>query len=534
MFNLEEFENGNLIFIVGKLNKYLEKNKVTKISKLLEELEELLDKQEDFAVPITYILSILAENNFELISESLINRILKYLHSDNSKLKINSIIIIGFAIMAKARYYKVYSLEFIQFLIDKSEDVRNNVHYFLSELADKNPEIFKSNIDLLIESLLIENSKENIISSLNLLSYCDDLNFDQLYKFRNAVKHLIKSDFREKTSEISVELQNLIKKYFPSLQDFDLQDLKPDQLELLLDNQFLMKKINFTELSKNLKVNLKEYLNKLKKSPFKDEKIYFYVKAKDDITKIYEIEKIKLINFFNEDKKITHENIVNTFSQIIENNSELKNIIKILLNLRIINGYYSNLGNFYPYNYLKYQLINNFQIKGMVSLKNYNFLPPEFLHDLIQDIANSTKQKLLLGKSKNAYYSLKKIQEQINSEAAKNNVIDLQPFRERLLDKDFITLIKNLPKEYLTTYHKGTQWITNIGLLKVKKEIENSKLIGYFDIGERSEKLEIRKTLLMDVLEHDVDLRSGIWDKEKEIFYYSKYLKERIEEISLL
>ncbi|MFX1316957.1 MAG: hypothetical protein ACFE9T_13935 [Promethearchaeota archaeon] len=534
MFNLEEFENGNLIFIVDKLNKYLEKNKLTKISKLLEELEELLDKQENFAVPITYILSILAESNFELISESLIQRIVKYLHSDNSNLKINSITIIGFAIMSKMRYYKEYSLEFIQFLIDKSEDIRNNVHYFLSELASKNPEIITSNRDLLIESLLIENRKENIISLLNYLTYYDDLNFDQLYKLRNALKTLIKSDFHEKTTEISVVLLKIIKKYFPYLKDFDLQNQKPNQLEILLDNQFLMNKVNFTEVSKYLKVDLKEYLNTLRKSPFKNEKVYFYVKIKDDIINIYEFEKAKLINFFNEDKIINHEKIINTFSQIIENNLELKSIIKTLLNLRIINGYYSNLGNFYPNNYLKYQLLNNFQVKGMVNLKNYNFLPSDFIQDLIQDIENSTKQKILLSKDKNAYYSLKKIQEQINSEAAKNNVIDLLPFRERLLDKDFITLIKNLPKEFLSTYHKGTQWITNIGLLKIKKEIENSKLIGYFEIDEKSEKLEIRKTLLMDVLEHDVDLRSGIWDNEKNKFYYSKYLKERIDEINLL
>ena len=534
MFNLEEFENNNLIFIVDRLNKYLEKNKITKVSKIINELEELLINQESLAIPITYILSILAEKNFELISESLIEQVGSFLHSDNSKLKINSIILIGFAIMAKSKYYNKYSLEFIQFLLDESKDVRDNIHYFLLQLVKKDKEIVISNKDLFIESLLVEKSYDNIISLLQLLSYCIELNFDQLYKFRKASKSLIKSHFHEKNSEIFVELLNLIKKFNPFLKEYDLENQKLNELIKLLDNQFLMKKINFTAISKDNEITLRDYMNIFKKSSLKDKKFYFYIKSKDDVIYIYEIEKQKLLNFFKEDKKISHEKIFNNFSQIIESDSELKIFIKTLLNLKVINGFYSNLGNFYPYNYLKSQFIYNFRINGMVNLKNYNYLPPKFLHDLIQAIAKSLKKQLLLGKSKNAYYSLKKIKEQINSEAAKNIIIDLKSYRERLLDREFIKLIQNLPKEYLSTFHKGTQWLTNLGLLKIKTEIENSKLVGFFNINKVSDKFLIKKTLLIDILEYNVDLRSGIWDKSKEIFYYSKYLKERIDEISLV
>jgi len=534
MFNLKEFENNYLIFIVDRLNKYLEKNKITKVSKIINELEDLLINQESLAIPITYILSILAEKNFELISESLIEQVGSFLHSDNSKLKINSIILIGFAIMAKSKYYNKYSLEFIQFLLDESKDVRDNIHYFLLQLVKKDKEIVISNKDLFIESLLVEKSNDNIISLLQLLSYCIELNFDQLYKFRKASKSLIKSHFHEKNSEIFVELPNLIKKFYPFLEEYDLENQKLSELIKLLDNQFLMKKINFTAISKDNEITLRDYMNIFKKSSLKDEKFYFYIKSKDDVIYIYEIEKQKLLNFFKEDKKISHEKIFNNFSQIIESDSELKIFIKTLLNLKVINGFYSNLGNFYPYNYLKSQLINNFRINGMVNLKNYNYLPPKFLHDLIQAIAKSLKKQLLLGKNKNAYYSLKKIKEQINSEAAKNIIIDLKSYRERLLDREFIKLIQNLPKEYLSTFHKGTQWLTNLGLLKIKTEIENSKLVGFFNINKVSDKFLIKKTLLMDILEYNVDLRSGIWDKSKEIFYYSKYLKERIDEISLV
>jgi len=76
------------------------------------------------------------------------------------------------------------------------------------------------------------------------------------------------------------------------------------------------------------------------------------------------------------------------------------------------------------------------------------------------------------------------------------------------------------------------QWLTNIGKTKIKKEIDNSKIIGFFNISRISEKLNIKAILLMDVVELYIDLRSGIWNNTKEIFYYSKFLNTRIEEIN--
>ena len=93
--------------------------------------------------------------------------------------------------------------------------------------------------------------------------------------------------------------------------------------------------------------------------------------------------------------------------------------------------------------------------------------------NILNEIKSSQKDILLLGKKKKILYSLKRISDQINIEAAKTSVIDLKSYRERLTDIDFINLIKNLPKEYLTIYHKGTQWLTNLGVLKISNEIQS-------------------------------------------------------------
>ena len=141
---------------------------------------------------------------------------------------------------------------------------------------------------------------------------------------------------------------------------------------------------------------------------------------------------------------------------------------------------------------------------------------------------------LLKGKNQTAYYSLKRIIEQINKEAAKSSSIDLNTYKERLLSEDYHELVRNLPKEYLTEYHEDTHWLTNLGLLKIKQEIENSKILGYLSIPNVAEKLHISKTILDEVIENSIDFRSGVFDVNREVFYYSRFLKDEIEKINLI
>ena len=80
-------------------------------------------------------------------------------------------------------------------------------------------------------------------------------------------------------------------------------------------------------------MTLKNYLKQYQKSNLKEKKIYFYVKTKDKPIFIYELEKLKLLNFFEENVKISQENIQGVFSQIIQDDSELKIFIqKSLMN----------------------------------------------------------------------------------------------------------------------------------------------------------------------------------------------------------
>ena len=76
MFNLKDFQNDLVLEpIVDKLNKFLSKNKIQKVEKVIEELESFLDQSEN-VVATTYILSVLAEHDSNLITEGIIQKII--------------------------------------------------------------------------------------------------------------------------------------------------------------------------------------------------------------------------------------------------------------------------------------------------------------------------------------------------------------------------------------------------------------------------------------------------------------------------
>ncbi len=533
MFNLEEFERDQVIYpLVEKLSKFLDKNKTAKAEKIIEQLDQLLKEQEHI-VPITYILSVLAEHDFELISESIFKKVENYCDSKDLKLRINALIIIGFAMLGNQKYIDKYFQSFVNNLSNKSKDIRDNVHYFLQEIVDKKPKLICSYRKDLINALITEEDNENLVSIINFLEKCNGFDFENLYDFRDISKALLTKFYSKEHSGIYSKLLSLIITIFPSLKKIDVESLELSELLNELDKLFLMKRYNITELSEKTGVKLEEFIKIKKRTERKDHKIYFFIKFNEKkLIYFYELEKEKLIKLFGKVEKLHKREIFDIFKQVIDTELELRSFLNTLIKLNHIDGYYSKLGYFYSFNYVKSNLLESLNKKGMVNLKNFDYLPPEFNSRVIKYISNSTKQVFLSGKNNTAYYSLKRIQKQINTEAAKNTSIDLKTYRKRLTDLDFIKLIKNLPKGYLTPYRKGTQWLTNVGLLKVKNEIGNSKLIGYYSIPALSEKLNLKKVLLVEIFDEFIDKRSGIFDKNREIFYYLKFLNQKIEQIN--
>jgi len=534
MFNLEEFEKDEVLYsLVEKFNKLLDKNKPEKVKLVVEQLNDLLEQQES-EILITYILSILAEHDSTLISKNILKNLENLTHSTNSKIKVNALIAIGFVMITNKNSIKTYLPNFLANLNDSDRDVRDNVHYFLHEVATKHSDLICEDKSVLIKALGVEESEENLIALIHLLNKCLKYSYENLNDLRTIVISLINRFYRREQAKIYSELLSYIKIVFPSLNDLITEKMDKKELINEIQNTFVMKRNIFFTHSAKIEGKPKEFLQKLKSSSRKDLKIYFFVKHQEKKIHIYELEKEKLEKLFLKKENMQKKQLIKIFSHIIDTEQELRLFLNALIKLNHVKGFYSKLGYFYTYNNIESELIEKFQEKGMVNLKKYNHLPPDFVIGIIEDISKSTKRVFLKGKNNAAYYSLKKIQKQINTQAAKNTTIDLKSYRDRLLDIDFIKLIKNLPKGYLTHFRAGTQWLTNVGLPKVKKEIENSQLIGYYSIPMLSKKLNIKKVLLIQILESFIDNRSGIFDRNKEIFYYSKFLNKKIEEINAI
>ena len=105
----------------------------------------------------------------QLISEDLIMKIEPFVESKREKLKINSMIIIGFFVLENPNFINTYFPIFIHRLTDKSEDVRDNAHYFLQEYVKNSPTLMSSCANIILNALILENKNENIISLLNFL-----------------------------------------------------------------------------------------------------------------------------------------------------------------------------------------------------------------------------------------------------------------------------------------------------------------------------------------------------------------------------
>ena len=532
MFNLEEFENSQVLYShVEKLNKFLDKKKTDKVKLIVEQLNYLLEQQE-YEVQITYILSILAEHDSTLIGETILKNIENLTQSTDSKTKVNALITIGFVMLSNKNNIEVYLPNFIAKLKDDDRDVRDNIHYFLPSIALDHSDLICNYKNDLIDALSIEKIEENIVALIQLLIKCLDYSFENLSDLRTIIISLTHRFYSNQQTKTLSILLSFIKVVFPSLENAITEELDKKELINWIQKTFLMKRYVFVGHSTEIKEDVKKFLQNLKSLSREDLKIYFYVRIQEKKIHVFELEKEKLVKQFLKKEMMSKKLLIKLFSPIIDTEHELRLFLNTLMRLNHIKGFYSKLGYFYTYNNIESALIGNFQENGMVNLKNYNHLPPDFVSGIIKDISESTKQVFLNGVNNSAYFSLKKIQQQINSEAAKNTSIDLKTYRSRLLERDFIKLIKNLPKGYLTHYRKGTQWLTNVGLSKIKRDIENSKLIGYYSIPALSEKFKVSKALIVEILEYYVDTRSGIFDNNGETFYFSRFLNQRIEKIN--
>ena len=534
-FKIDNFQGfPEIIPYVKKINKYIKKDKIGKLASKIEEFKALLEKNEHLQVPITYILSILIEIYPKILNPSFFRKIEPFINSENIKLKLNSIIILGFYILHHPEFLKQkYYHTFAELLSSKEKDIRDNCYFFLDKMIKKDHKPICNKKNTLLNALEIEiknKNTKNILSIINFLSYCNNYNFKQLYFIREHSIKILQSLDNEKKDGLKSGLFSLLQELFPEIK-MELNTNKEQKKENLIDtlqNIFIMKRYDFSQIRKERNIIFKDYLEDFKNSSLKEKEIYFYThNQKTNQTNFYELERDKVLEFFEQNRKISHKQILEIFSSILRS-SDFTLFIETLLKLGHIQGYFSDF-YFYPFNFIYSTLLDDLKEKGIISIKDYNYLPPKYINKCIKEIAEKEENKLLIGKKKKFFYDLSKFRQAISEIATREASIDLKRYRKKLTSASFLKLVRQLPNEYLTKFHKGTSWLTNIGKIKFEQELNNSKIIGYFDVKRISDKLQLNKLLLKDIFTTYVDERIGIWNIPKDKFYYSKYIKSKLE-----
>lgn len=534
MFNIQDFEEyPELSSFIKKINKYSEKDKESKLESKIEDLMDLLGSRE-LRAPITYIISILIEDYPDIINKEQLNLIEQYIHSENVKLQLNTIIILGFFLLHHSKVNpKKYISQFGDLLSSPNENIRYNCYFFLSRLIEDNPKALcgqKGNLIEALERELKNKRRKNIILLIQFLNSCESFDFKEQYTIRELSIKIIKTFFAKEVKQLKTALVEFLHDIFPEINDLDFEGNDTETMIETLNDIFIMTKLNFTEKKKGLDIGFEEFLDRFKETPLKEEELYFYTNDREnDQVIFYELEREKTINFFNRESKISRNHILNRFSKVLESNN-LELFIKTLVKLGHIEGYLSEF-YFYPLNHILAQLEEDLEQNGLINLKKYNYLPLNYVKKCIKQLGKKEEGAILIGKNKQTFYALSKITERLSKSASRETNLNLEEYRKKLTSPSFLKLVKHLPKDYLTNFHKQTTWLTNIGKIKFEQELRNSKLIGYFDIETVSNKLDIPKPLLLETLSGYIDVRGGMWNKTKDRFYYSKYIKSKLEDI---
>lgn len=527
LFDPNDFDNKILIKTVNNLNKFIDRNKVDKISSIINDLDEL-SKNPEFSVQALYILSLIAENFPDYISRENIESLSEFLKSENEKLRINAIIIIGFYLLEHVSDERVLTNRFLRLLRNSNKDIVENVIYFLRKLVEIDNKVIRNKLSLLIELALRDYKPEFVLEVLSIIEKYKIVFLSTAIRIRDALVEII-GKYEDKTLVKSAV--QIISKIIPTVNNIELSRNFRKTLQETINDYILIKRHEISTKSGKIKELISDFKDKLKKTIKNEDIFYCYIKDQKKVFFI-EFERGKVIKLL-EKKKISIKNLQEMFSDVIENDFQIKQLVSNLIQFNLVDGYLSDFF-FYPYNYMKQSVIDVLKENGVVSLNEYEFLEPQFVSKIFKDIGKDLKISLLFSKKQNKIYSLKGVIEEITKLASKESFIELKKYRGIFEDENFLKIVKNLPKGYLTDYHIRTSWLSNVGKTRIKTEIDNSKKIGYFDKNRVSEKLKIPK-ILIDTFTHSIfDSQLGFWDKFEEVFYYSMYIQDQIDQFKNL
>jgi hypothetical protein len=523
--------------LVKKLNSNYEKKKWAKFQGSLDELVKWIESSPDDSNLSLYILSILAEELPEYLNDKMLVVVKPFLTEGTSKEKLNSIIIVGSYIInsledkdnSDPEIDTKLIFEFMDILQDSETDERVNVFYFLDQFPDNLKNLFLLKQSIFVELLKLEKNPEILNSTGKILKKIQPLmSLSLLIDYIQQLKMIYRDIKVPMVSDIILDLLEI---EIPLLNKRTKEKWNKKKVIENINNRLPMRRIyNLKKMAKNEDMDVEDVEENIL-SQSNDEIAYIFSYSQKSNKFIIEFEKELLLVHFNK-TKYSVSNLIETFNQYgITNQSILTLLIKGLVKKHLLKGYLTKK-YYYPYSYLRIELVQTLNKKGVINIDQYtSYLSQDFVNLLLDDITEQSTYEGVYDSSKENYFTFKFITTEIEQTISRSNVIDLSHYEENYEHEDFLRIEEYSRQHFFSKFHKKHIWLTNLGTTRIQTYVRTSEQIGFFNLTKSVEKLSIPEKIISAVIKEMFTRKNGFWNSDGTIFYFGNYVKAKINKI---
>ncbi|MHA1612880.1 MAG: hypothetical protein ACTSYU_12560, partial [Promethearchaeota archaeon] len=518
---------------VSKINQLHDKGKDSKIGDQFQKVLEILSDNPSNANVYIYIISILAEELPEIIPSNLFSYLEPYLQNGELKERVNSIITLGWWFSYRIEHeFDIDSGDvrnFIKLLEDPEPEIRSNTSYFLEKFPDSIMAELMIQIKSLVGCLQIETDTEvlRIISSI-LHKIQPKLSLRVIKKYLDDLIKIYKESTNSARNEVILSL--LIIEIPPLEEKVKKRLSKKEILRIINQHPPFVRYTDLHQLAEeeNMKVeDVESYLRK----ELDDAVDFALFYTEKHHKKMIHFDKAELFNYLSE-TKIDLATIHKTFKHIGITNSAIGAIlIRDLMDKDEIQGFLSK-DSFYSVQYIRNEIINDIRKRGYINLEDLRKrYETRLINRVFVEIIDEGIFEGIFDIDKSHYYTFAKLTRDIENVMTRSNVIDLNSYQEQFGQENFLRLEQFCCDNFFTGFHTDHIWLTNLGMTRIQQSISTSEQIGEVNIDKIASELKIPVEIYRKVVKPIFKKKNGFWNRDKTAFFFSKQVKRRIAEI---
>ncbi len=529
------FENKQLVKIIIKINKLVQRNNENKLLGQIKALFDWMKKNSAEMNFALYIISIIAETYPASLPADILTILESPLTHSEMKIRLNASIIYGYALLyaiteaiQQNKSNERIKLDiFLDLLNDSEGEIRQNVLIFLEQFPDETTNQLFPYLDVfkkLLEKELIPQNLTKIKSIL--LKLQNKLTLNATIQYISHLKQIYEYSQFPKRSDIVLEL---LEQFIPNLKNRSSQRWSKQKILQNITNRHpIVKCVDIDDLADEEKISAQE-VEEFMLSEMHDSTNYYLQYKEKGHRKILEFEKEVLLKELSTgvidiDKiyewlnpcGITTKGIIPVFLRDMMD----QNLIKGLLGKQ----------KFFSWKYLKTEITKHIQSKGKINLKSdFQHITKNTLNDIVDEISRKPTFMGFYNKTGTIFYTYKSLTQEIENLAASNNTVDTTVYQEKFGQENQLKLEEYCKNRYFTPYHSDHIYLTNLGLIRIQRAIQKCKQIGHCNLDEQSQELQIPTQILYSVVRKTFDRSNGFWNKDKSQFYFGKYVKKKIK-----